>query len=287
MSLGKLTRLVLIAGFVTAAARPVAAQPSTNINDYVLFASTLIKTKGPVINDGDVGVNLSNGRLVAPRFFTAPNSVVASDRVRFDRSPANTDIQQLFANVIERYGPTPTPFTPPIITNVKAACGFPAPFPSCTQSNPVDVPVGMTMVLAPGSYGSVRVHGTALSSSSLILSGGTYVFCDLKVSRLSALRVQAPSTIDVVGKVSFGPSTFFGPDTGSGLVASDIQLYGDGALIKFTRDSTSEAHVCAPDAKMRFTKGGTHNGVYVASYIRTEEVTLDVGSPSGAFLDRD
>jgi hypothetical protein len=68
-------------------AAPARAQPSTNLDDYVLFATTTLKTKGPTISDGDVGVNLFDGRLVAPRFFTAPNSIVAADRVRFDRTP--------------------------------------------------------------------------------------------------------------------------------------------------------------------------------------------------------
>jgi hypothetical protein len=80
-----------------------------------------------------------------------------------------------------------------------------------------------------------------------------------------------------------GPSSFFGPDTGSGLVASDIQLYAAGSLVKLTRESESNVHICAPDSKMRMSQGGTHVGVYVAGYIRTEEVLLDVGSPSGAF----
>jgi hypothetical protein len=260
------------------------AQPSSNLDDYVLFATGTIKTKGVVISDGDVGVNDPGGRLIAPRFFTGPNSVVASDRVRFDKNPSNTVLQQLYANVVEQYGPAPTPFTPPIIADVPLACGYPNPFPPCAVGVDVDVPVGTTTVLPPGSYGRVRVHGTAASSASLVLTGGTYVFCDLKVSRTAQLRVQNPSTIDVVGRVTFGPDTFFGPDTGSGLVASDIQLYAAGHLVKLTRNSFSNVHICAPNSKLRLSQGGTHIGVYVAGFIRTEEVELDVGSPSGAYL---
>jgi hypothetical protein len=111
------------------------------------------------------------------------------------------------------------------------------------------------------------------------------VFCDVKVSRNAQLRVQAPSTIDILGKASFGPSSFLGPDGGSGLVASDIDVHVAGRLVKLTRDSFSEAHICAPDSKMRLTQGGTHIGVHVAGYIRTEEVTLAVGSASPAFVE--
>jgi len=280
------SRTLRLAGMLALAlATEVAAQPSTNLNDYVLFATGTIKAKGPTISDGDVGVNATGGLLLAPQFFTAPNSVVASDRVRFDKSPSSTVLQQLYANIVEQYGPLPTPFTPPIIANVKAACGFPAPFPLCSPGVDVEVAAGATTPLPPGTYGKVRVHGTSVAAGALVLTGGTYTFCDLKVSRNSQLRVQTPSTVNVVGKASFGPSSFLGPDTGSGLVASDIQLYAAGSLVKLARDSFSEAHVCAPDAKLRMSQGGTHVGVYVASFIRTEEVTLDVGSPSGAFAE--
>jgi hypothetical protein len=263
----------------------VRAQPSTNINDYVLFAQTTIKTKGPTISDGDVGVNLSGGRLLATKFFMGPNSVVASDRVRFNKAPENTVLEHLYANIVEQYGPSATPFTPPIIADVKAACGFPVPFPSCAPGVDVDVPVGATTTLPPGVYGKVRVHGTQLSSGTLELTGGNYVFCDLKVSRKAQLQVQNPATVNVVGRVAFGPSSFLGPDTGSGLVASDIQFYAAGKIVKLTRESFSNARICAPDSKMRLTQGGTHIGVYVAGFIRTEEVTLSIGSASGAFVD--
>ena len=276
--------IYLVGTIALALVTEAVAQPSTNLNDYVLFAGTTIKTKGPTISNGDVGVNAAGGLLLAPRFFTAPNSVVVSDRVRFDKNPGSTVLLQLYANVIEQFGPLGTPFPPPIVANVKTACGYPAPFPACTPGVDVEIAVGMTTPLAPGAYGKVRVHGTSVSAGALVLTGGSYTFCDLKVSRNAQLRVQLASTINVVGKVSFGPSSFFGPDGGSGLVASDIQVYAAGSFVKLTRDSFSEAHVCAPDAKLRMSQGGTHVGVYVANFIRTEEVTLDVGSPSGAFV---
>jgi hypothetical protein len=276
----------MLAGLMVAAAlaTDVAAQPSSDINDYVLFGVAGIKTKGPTISDGDVGVNIGGGRLIAPKFFNGPNSVVASDRVRFDKSPSNTILQQLFANVVE-FGPPGTPFATPIIADVKAACGFPVPFPTCAVGNDVDVPVGATTTLPSGVYGKVRVHGTQLAHGVLQLSGGSYVFCDLKVGRNAQLQVQNPSTVQVAGRMAFGPSTFLGPDTGSGLVASDIQFYVAGKIVKLTRESFSNARICAPDSKMRLTQGGTHVGVYVAGFIRTEGVMLSVGSASGAFVD--
>ncbi len=267
-----------------ALAADVGAQPSTNIDDYVLFAATTIKTRAPTITDGDVGVNEPNGQLVAPRSFTAPNSVVAADRVRFDRVASNTVLQRLYANDVQ-FGPPATPVTLPIIADVPAACGYPSPFPVCTPGVDVDVPAGTTTTLAPGTYGRVRVHGTSIASGALVLSGGSYVFCDLKVSRAAALRAQAPSTIDVVGKVSLGASSYFGPDTGSGLVASDIQMYSAGPTVRLSRQSVSNARICSPSAKMKISRGGSHRGVYVAAFIRTQDVALGIGSPSGAFVE--
>jgi hypothetical protein len=259
------------------------AQPSANVDDYVLFAGGTLKTKGLTVADGGIGVNDAGGRLICRGALTAPSSMVAADRVRLDKTPGNTVVQQLFANIVE-IGGTATPFSPPIVADVATACGFPAPFPVCAPGMDVDVPAGTTMNLAPGVYGKVRVHGSLLAAGVLVLNGGSYVVCDVKASRTAQLRVQTPTTLAVVGKVSLGPSAFFGPEAGSGLVASDIRLYANGPIVKLARQSYSEARLCAPSAKLKVSRGGTHIGSYVASYIRTQEVTLALGSPSGAFL---
>ncbi len=274
----------VLAAVALALGPDAGAQPSGDVNDYVLFATTSIKAKSVTVSDGDVGVNDAGGRLIAPRSFTGPSSVVASDRVRFDKNPTNTVLQQLFANVVEQGGTGAMAFTPPIIADVAGSCGFPAPFPPCAPGLDVDVAPGMTTVLGPGTYGRVRVHGSSLSAGSLVLTGGTYVFCDVKASSNAQVRAQTPTTIDVLGRVTFGPGTFFGPDTGSGLVSSDIRLYAAGPLVKLTRSSSSKARVCVPMGKLKLATGGTHVGVHVAASIRAESVTLAVGSPSGAFL---
>lgn len=273
---------IIVAASLVASAHAVA-QPSANVNDYVLFAGATLKTKGPTIADGDVGVNDAGGRLISRGPFTAPSSIVASDRVRLDKIPANTVVQELFANIVE-VGGTATPFSPPIVADLATACGFPAPFPVCAPGMDVDVPAGTTMNLAPGVYGKVRIHGSSLAAGVLVLTGGAYVVCDVKASRTAQVHVQAPTTLAVVGKVSLGPNSFFGPETGSGLVASDVQVYANGPIVKLARQSYSEARLCAPSAKLKISRGGTHVGTHVASSIRTQEVTLALGSPSGAFL---
>jgi hypothetical protein len=250
-------------------------QPSTNLNDYVLFATTRLQTKGLTIWNGHVGVNLPAGRLIAPRFFNAPNSIVASDLVRFDAGPDKVRVAQLYANLLERVGPTPTPFTPPIIGDPAAACGFPDPFPACNPLNRVNVITGTTTVLPPGVYGSVRVSGFTGSGSTLVLEGGSYVFCDLKLGRGATVWAQAPATV-TIHRGRFGPGSFFGANVPSGLAASDVRLYATGAM-KFGRGAASRAYICAPDSSLRMSKAGTHVGVRIARFIFTEEVTLDLG----------
>jgi hypothetical protein len=274
---------VAVAVSLLAMAARAGAQPSANVDDYVLLATGTLKTKGPTIADGDVGVNDAGGRLISRGPLTAPNSIVASDQVRLDNVPGNTVAQELFANVVE-VGGTATPFSPPLVADVPGACGFPSPFPACAPGMDVDVAAGTTTNLAPGTYGKVRVHGSPLAAGVLVLTGGSYVVCDLKASRTAQVRVQAPATLAVVGKISLGPGAVLGPEAGSGLVASDVHVYASGPTVKLARQSHAEAHLCAPSAKLKMSRGGTHVGSFVASYIRTQEVTLAIGSPSGAYL---
>jgi hypothetical protein len=280
-------RLVQVVLAVLALATPVRAQPSSDLKDYVLFATQYLRTKGITVYAGDVGVNVAGGRLIAPRFFTAPLSVVASDIVSFSKNPGGTQIGTLYSNQTLRYGPTGTPFTPPIIADPATDCGYPDPFPVCPPFNSapsVNVPLGMTLNLAPGTYGKVRVRGTQMPFGNLVLTGGTYVFCSLKLGRGAKLTVQSPSTIEVIGRATFGPDSEFGPASGSGLVASDIDLFVAGRTVKMGRGAVSNARVCAPNSQIRLSKGGQHVGRKVAGRIFTEEIEVAIGSPSGAFL---
>lgn len=278
------TTWIAVAALALGASQAVA-QPSTDLDDYVLFANSGLKTKGLTIpSGGDVGVNRMNARLVAPRFLVAPSSNVASDRVRLSLEPANTPIGQLYANVVERAAVPATAFTVPIIANLPAACGFPAPFPACDGGNDVKVTLGGTTALPPGVYGSVRVTGAQGIAATLELAGA-YTFCDLKVGRGSEVVFTGPTTLNVAGNVILGPDGYLGPELLSGLGASDVQLYVVGPKVRFSRGTDVTAHLCAPTAKLQMTQGGNHEGSFVADLIRTEEVSLMPGSPSGAFLE--
>ena len=270
----RMSRPALFAALVgLALVTTVAAQPSADPHDYVLFAGTSIKMKEANILNGHVGVNSFEGRLIAAHTFTAPSSVVAADEVRFDKEPANSVMQQLYANIVE-LGPEGMPFATPIVADLAEACDFPSPFPGCDEQSPVGVDPGITVTLHPGTYGTLRMRGTPAAAGVIELTGGTYVFCDLKLSRNAEIHALAPSTIKVVDRASFGPNTSFAPAAGSGLGADDVQLFVAGSLIKFSRGAFSQANVCVPFGKLRIAADGTHVGMHVADSIKTQPVTL-------------
>jgi len=275
----RMSRPALFAAILALAlATAVAAQPSADLHDYVLFAGTSIKMKDANILSGDVGVNAIEGRLIAAHTFSAPGSVVAADEVRFDKEPANSVMQQLYANLIDS-GPDGMPFATPIVADLAAGCDFPSPFPGCDEDSPVGVDPGITVTLQPGTYGTVRMRGTPAAAGVIELTGGTYVFCDLKLSRNAEIHALAPSTIQIVDRASFGPNTVFGPAAGSGLEADDVQLFVAGSLVKFSRGAFSQANVCAPLGKLKMASEGMHVGMHVADSIKTQPVTLSLTAP--------
>jgi len=270
----RMSRPALFAALVGfALATSVAAQPSADLHDYVLFAGTSIRLKEASIVNGDVGVNALEGRLIAAHTFAAPSSVVAADEVRFDKEPANSVMQQLYANVVD-LGPHGMPFATPIVADLADGCGFPSPFPVCDENSPVAVDPGITVTLNPGTYGTLRMRGTPAAAGVIELTGGTYVFCDLKLTRNAEIHALAPSTIEIVDKASFGPSTSFRPADGSGLGADDVQLFVAGSVVKFSRGSFSQANVCAPSGKLKMATDGMHVGMHVADSIKAQPVTL-------------
>jgi cysteine-rich repeat protein len=258
------------------------AQPSSNLNDYVVFAESSITTKGMTVADGDIGVNASGGRLDAPKSpaIDAPNSVVASDIVRIE---GGSHCTTLYANTVISTGAfcgPGTPFTTPIIPSLATACGFPAVFPACDQANDVTVNAGEVRVLAPGVYGDARVKSGRFSGvlipGTLQLTGGSYVFCSLRASRGTRVVFQAPSQVDIAGKMNLGNDSFTGPDVGSGLVADDIVIYSNSGSAHIARFTDTVMRLCAPFARLRVTAGASLIGHYFVNQFRTERIFFPV-----------
>ena len=281
MTLTRLAGSYLLLPAVLAASL-ASAQPSSNIDDYVIFAEDSIATKGMRVADGDIGVNQPGGRLDAPKSpgIAAPNSIVASDIVRIVEASVCMD---LFANTVMRTGPScgpAMPFTPPIIANLQAACGFPNPFPACNPANPVSVRSGETRVLAPGVYGNVSVRSGGFSGvvipGTLELTGGVYVFCNVRSGRNSRILVDGASTINVAGFLNLGNGTYTGPTPGSGLTSDDVRVFVNGPRVHFSRVSNVVMRMCAPFARVNVTKGASLTGNFFALQFRTEEIFFPV-----------
>lgn len=276
---------------VAALSGAAAAQPSADLADYALFAQRGLKTKGLTLSCGDVGVNQLHGKLIAPRYLTAPGRV-ASDVVKLGE---NVAVGTLFANLLLGRNPQPaTPWTPPILGDLGTACGFPVPFPACAPGSPVLVPAGPTTALPPGAYGKVTVKGGfddfGLPLPGVLeLAGGSYTFCDVKLGKFAEVRFLAPATVNVVTNLRMQANNVWRSASGAGVAPNDIAVYVAGPKVHYSRGSEVSARLCAPAAKCRLTKGGAHAGRVACNAVRTEEITFVCGegaaSPSGAFLE--
>src|SRR5262249_41946020 len=99
------------------------------------------------------------------------------------------------------------------------ACTLPSPFPTCTTTKQ-KVAKRQTQTLAPGWYGPLMVKNGA----TLVLQGGDYTFCALRVSRGAKLLVAAPATVRVTGDVAFSNGSLVGPQAGLSAGPCDLQL---------------------------------------------------------------
>jgi hypothetical protein len=280
-----ITLALVVVSSLLAGARGVHAQPSANLNDYVLFAEELLKPNALLVPCGDIGVNAPTGLLRETNGITVAGNCVGNTA----RMSGLGSCGDLFANFTVNANQPPTSFTPPVLAGDLASnCGFPGSFPVCDLAQPVTVDAGDTLSLPPGTYGNATVKGgydefLAPNPGILQLQGGTYTFCNVKLSRFSEVRALAPVTVNVGGKLKMSSDNFFGPDTGS--VASDVVVYVNGTKVRYSRESTVIARVCAPEAVCGLLSGGSHFGSVACLKIKAKELTFTCASPSGAFVD--
>jgi hypothetical protein len=247
---------------------PVLGQPSTNLDHYLLFAEDELRIKGIRTPGGDLGVN--DGLLFGT--IDAPASTLAAKEARLR---PKTKCGELFANEVARETPAcgpPTAFSTPIVADIAAACGFPAPF-DCGGGEAVTVGKGVSRSLTPGTYGAVRVMGGGGKAGTLRFAAGDYVLCSLRAARDARLLFDGAARVMVVGDIEVGNETFTGPASGSGLSPFDVRFFSAGDRVHFSRKSRVEIRLCAPDALLLLTEGTNLTGSFVARLIRTERVT--------------
>lgn len=247
-----------------------ATSPSRNMSTYVLLGLDSLKMKDfAFTNLGNVGVNNAGGQMMWGRkSFFGDGSQVVTDVLR--RTGKQSSLYDLFANTIV----SPLSSAGAVVRNDGPLTWAPLPLiaslpptPACAPgSTGVTVAKGGATTLGPGSYGPVVVA----NGGTLELTGGVYCFSSLKVARKSHVIVDAAADVTVMGKVICAPGCRIEPATGSGLGATDIEFGVAGAQVKFSGKTYVSGVFYAPNALMRFGRGGFYTGAFVAENIRSD-----------------
>ena len=254
------------------------ARPTTDTRRYVLIGSTALRLgTGALVVGGDVGVVHPSGVLTIRGNVLLPSgSEATADLVRLS---AGARVGRLFANMTTlppdastaRGGPFR--FTPPLAV-LDALPSFP---PFTAGTNPIGVPALGTLVLQPGSYGTVVVG----QGGTLVLRGlspgsgaGTYHIQSLRLGASARAIAYNPVVIDVVDRVLLGRSARLGPSTVVNMIAGDVQLDVGGRIFRLSRTSSVAAHVRAPYAKAMLGRGTFFTGRLIAGSIVTANPVL-------------
>ena len=265
---------LLLAVLGSALATTGAHAQSQSLDSYALFATDQIRTRGMTVHAGDVGVNL--GSLNGSGVITASTSTVIANTARLKGGSSCT---ALYAGVLvgPACGPL-TPFTGPIVEgDVPEACGFPT-IPDVVQfcgGKRVTVPAGSSQVLDPGSYDAVDVMGAAGSTGTLILKGGDYAFCSVRLGRGARMLFDSASAVFVQGDVRMAPLAQAVPAPGSGVLPPAIRWFVNGTRVRASRGASLDGKLCAPKATFTASAGSTLDGSFVARRIRTDRTDVN------------
>ena len=272
--------LLAASGLLLAVASAASAQPSRNLNTYVLVAQDNLRIRGTtVVNDGDIGVN--EGLLYFRGTISAPKSDIAATIVHMD--PA-TYCEDLFANAPVVGGATSCPEAPqnvphPLIGDLAEACGFPAPDDMACSTDSRDDRVishDQSESLLPGKYRNLVVEGGGEGPATLKLNG-TYHFCNVRVGRQGSILFTGPSTVTVAGSSRVSNAVAIGPDPSLGAAAPPagaIKWFIGGTMARFSRRGQIGLHACAPNAKMLIGSRMELTGQFVARSIRMKKATV-------------
>ena len=247
----------------------------------------------------NVGVNCGTepggsqcGFLGTASVTMADYSQLVGDRTYF-RSPGGR-VWRSFRNNnspldnVQLVAPAPNPdgFAPPVIAGtcddtctpnvgpIKAACGFPDPFPACDESKPVrakkggdclpydTVPGNQQCDLPPGTYGSFIMRNGGWTN----LEPGNYVFCRFRSGRRAKLTADATTILmPAGGAFRAGNGTELGEGCG------DLTILADGNTnIGFGRTGLVAAKVCAPEAHIRLGHGNVLIGQFVSDTLNAD-----------------
>jgi hypothetical protein len=248
----------------------------------------------------NIGVNCATGNsrsecgvLSTAGVTMVDYSQIAGDQTFFRKGGAR--IWRSFRNNdsplqnVQLVGPAPNPdgFTPPIIpgtcdancnpnvAGIKAACGFPTPFPSCDPSRsvrasrgedcgPADaVPGNQQCDLPPGTYGTFSVQNGGRAN----LTPGQYVFCNFRTGRRAKVTAQGTTVLIPDGgmlRITNGSELAEG--------CGDLTVLVDGAAssVNFGRTGLMAAKVCAPEASISLGHGNVLIGQFIGDTVSAD-----------------
>jgi hypothetical protein len=273
-------RRVVSGAFVLAlvtAAAPVAAQPSTDVSTYVLFGGQSVRLQSvTALSGGNVGVN--DGLLYTRNSVPAHDADFAAMLAHID-SP--TQCHQLFTNALIGGAPgcpraaqgVPTPIVP----SLAAACSF--PLASAFGCNGPDQMVDHNQIttLGPGKYGNLVVEGGGAGPGTLRLTGGSYSFCSVRISRGANVSFGGPSTVTVAGNIHVNNGAKIVPV--AGVQPGAINWFVAGAQVRLSRSDVFQGYLCAPNGKLSIGAGDLLTGHFVANNIRMKRASVHFAPP--------
>lgn len=161
-------------------------------------------------------------------------------------------------------------------------------------SSDVSVGAGQTVTIAAGDYG----HVTVAATGKLVLSGGVYNVSDVTTAGATgcnypcaSIESTAGSDVRMAGRLTVGNFSFVGPQSGSGVDASQIVFYVGGingttgtlgatpSAAAVGRGTHLQANVYAPNGSVLVERDVAARGALVGRDVRLgQSTTLEVAS---------
>ena len=230
----------------------------------LLFGDIVVNdvTPGPFLNSG-VQLTIGNGAQ------THPETELAADSIKI-KNNAFVDSDAIFYNSLINNGLLDaievTPWTPPFYTELPDFISGPA------GGSDVTVAKLDTIVLAPGSYGTLKAKAT----STVIFTGGEYRFTNLDIRKDANLLFDDATTVLVEDNIDTNPGVTVGPSASASIGAEDIFFYVDGIngtttgaladtpkAVKFGNTNTIEANVYAPNGTVLIKRDSQATGAFI------------------------
>jgi hypothetical protein len=295
LALGVFAALAAVAVTFVPASTGQGTGPSRTIGDYALFATQRLRTKGDLTVRGlAVGVNDGSLLMKGPLNTDSQNVAVGGNGGQV-RLGAGTACATLFTHVggaasigagqCTTHETFDSSTAGLLIDDPATACGFPSAFPACDPSTNLTVGHGQAVSLsAPAGTtlkrGKVLVRGGGAGSGTLILGGGTYSFCSLRVARGGTLLVDSAAQVFVSGDVRLFPGSVVGPSAVTNPGSSALGAFVNGEFVRISRNAKFTGKVCAPKSLLSLGFKASVTGNLVARVISTDRgVTVKGTAP--------